>query len=71
MNTFMPRLALWLVPLAAIALVAGLTVGHQELAKVAALAGLASLAIGLRSLSSLKSLAFTAWILVAVAAGGK
>ena len=69
MNTFMPRLALWLVPLAAIALVAGLTVGHQELAKVAALAGLASLAIGLRSLSSLKSLAFTAWILVAVAAG--
>jgi BASS family bile acid:Na+ symporter len=63
MNISMPRLALWLSPLAAIVFVAGL------LAKAAALTGVTSLAIGLRSVAPLKSLAFTAWILVAVAAG--
>jgi BASS family bile acid:Na+ symporter len=69
MSISLPRLAFWLSPLAAIVLLVGFISGSPELSKASALAGLALLAIGLRSVPPLSSLAFTAWILVAVAAG--
>jgi bile acid:Na+ symporter, BASS family len=63
------KLCLGVAVLALLAFLAGLVTGNAPLWQPAALATLVSLAIGLGGIPALKSYQFTAWILVAVAAG--
>jgi bile acid:Na+ symporter, BASS family len=63
------KLCLGVAALALLALVAGLFTGNSALWQPAAMATLVGLAIGLGGVPALKSYQFTAWILVAVAAG--
>jgi BASS family bile acid:Na+ symporter len=69
MNVTLPRLALWLLPLAIVIALLGAQTGNAGMWKAATLAAVVLTAIGLRSVPALRSLAFTGWIVAALTAG--
>lgn len=63
------RISLFIFPVAAIAILAGIVMNTTALYKPASLVAAVSLAFGLGAFESLKGYRYTAWIIVAVTAG--